>query len=109
MPWGSQPPDDDIGELVALDRIVHEPVRLVVLSALLECRSANFTFLRSMTRTTAGNLGAHLNVLREHGLIEMTRSDDHGRPQTVVRLTPGGRRAVRSYWRTVSRAARRHL
>ncbi len=84
--------------LAALDRLVHEPVRLVVLTALLETRRANFTFLKNVTGATAGNLGSHLTTLEEHGLVVSERGPEQGKTVTFLRLTPRGRKAVRAYW-----------
>lgn len=85
-------------DLANLDRVVHEPRRLAILTALSSCAAADFTFLRQVIGATDGNLGGHLATLEKAGLI---RSDKrfHGKiPHTSVSLTAAGRRAIDNHW-----------
>ena len=56
-------------EMSTLDRVVHEPARLAILTALAACRSADFLFLQSLTGLTKGNLSGHLAKLERAGLV----------------------------------------
>ena len=85
--------------LAALDKTVHEPARLAILSALSACRSAQFRFLQSLTGLTQGNLSVHLSKLEETGLIEKEKSFEGNYPLTSVHITELGRRAVARHWR----------
>lgn len=59
--------------------------------------SADFIFLMNQTGLTWGNLSAHLSKLEEAGYIEVVKSFKGKRPNTELRLTPGGRGAFRAY------------
>ena len=83
----------------ALDRVVHEPARLAILTALSACRSCDFVYLQSLTAITKGNLSNHLQKLEEGGLIELFRGFRGRIPQMTIRLTPGGRKAIDGHWR----------
>lgn len=85
-------------EMSALDRRLHEPARLAILTALAACRSCDFVYLQSLTALTKGNLSNHLHRLEESGLIEMVKTFRGRVPQTVVRLTPEGRVAIQQHW-----------
>ena len=85
-------------DLSNLDRVVHEPRRLAILTALSACASADFTFLKQITRATDGNLGGHLATLEKAGLIRIEKRF-HGKiPHTCVLLTALGRRAIDNHW-----------
>jgi DNA-binding transcriptional ArsR family regulator len=90
-------------ELLAnLDRRVHEPTRLAILSALLACQSADFLFLLRVTGLTKGNLSAHLSKLEEAGWIEIEKRFVGKKPQTLVSLSGAGREATESYWKEIT-------
>jgi DNA-binding MarR family transcriptional regulator len=86
-------------EITNLDRLVHEPARLAILTALDACRHADFMYLQSLTRLAKGNLSQHLAKLEAAELITLSRGFEGKLPRTVVRLTPSGRSAVRAHWR----------
>jgi len=60
-------------ELAGLDRLVHEPARLAILTSLGACSSADFLFLQRLTGLSKGNLSSHLAKLEEAGLAEEAR------------------------------------
>ena len=82
-----------------LDRLVHEPARLVILTALASCASADFVFMQRITRLTNGNLSAHLSKLSDAGLVAIEKRFIDRKPNTHVVLTAKGRRAVDEHWR----------
>src|SRR4051794_4031883 len=81
-------------DLPDLDRLVHEPARLAILTVLSSCASADFLFLRSLTGLTNGNLSSHLSKLEAGGLVQIEKRFVDRKPNTVVRLTPAGREGV---------------
>jgi len=89
-----------------LDRVVHEPARLAILSALSACASADFVFLQRITGLSKGNLGAHLSKLEEAGLISTVKEFVGRMPRTTVTLTDDGRVRVETYWRELERLSR---
>jgi DNA-binding MarR family transcriptional regulator len=86
-----------LASLTELDRVVHEPARLAVMSLLYVVDSADFTFLMNQTGLTWGNLSAHMSKLEEAGYVEVEKSFKGRRPNTSFRLTPQGREAFRAY------------
>lgn len=75
-----------------LDRVLHEKARLGILTSLL-ARQNGLVFgeLRDLCALTDGNLSRHLQTLQEAGLVEIWKGHKGRRPQTLVRLTAGGR------------------
>lgn len=86
-------------QLANLDRRVHDPARLAILTALSACERADFLFLQRITGLTKGNLSSHLSKLEEAGLIEIEKRFVEKKTQTLVRLTDGGRQTIESYWK----------
>ena len=93
-----------IKDLSSLDRVIHEPARLAVLTALGGCRSADFAFLQKLIGLTSGNASRHLAKLVDAGLVEVEKSFERRMPRTTYRLTPTGRKAVQRYWQQLDRA-----
>ncbi|MFL6195279.1 MAG: transcriptional regulator [Thermoanaerobaculia bacterium] len=85
-------------QLASLDRTVHDPARLAILTALSACDRADFLFLLRITGLTKGNLSSHLSKLEEAGLVEIEKQFVGKKAQTLVRLSDNGRRSVESYW-----------
>jgi len=87
-----------VGEtLPLLDRIIHERVRLAIVSALAANSSLTFTELKALLSTTDGNLSVHARKLEDAGYVATTKSFEHRMPKTEYRLTPEGRRAFERY------------
>ena len=78
----------------ALDEVVHQRVRLGILTILAQTREADFTYLRNTLGVTDGNLGRHLEVLNDAGYIGLNKTFQGRRPRTWVTITPAGRRAL---------------
>ncbi len=83
--------------LLGIDKIVHEPSRLLILSTLYVLKSADFLFLLNQTELTKGNLSAQLSKLEEAGYLEITKGYVGKRPHTSLSLTGAGRRALADY------------
>jgi len=86
-------------QIASLDRLVHEPTRLAILTALSACERADFLFLQRITGLTKGNLSSHLSKLEEAGLVEIEKRFVDKKTQTLARLTGTGKEAVGSYWK----------
>ena len=81
-----------------LDRAMHEKARLGILTSLVaHPEGLLFSDLKELCSLTDGNLNRHLAVLEEAHLIVANRDSNHGRPQTVVVMTPTGRRRFQQY------------
>jgi DNA-binding MarR family transcriptional regulator len=89
----------DLPGFLEIDRLVHEPARLMIMAALYVIESADFTFLMNLTGITWGNLSAHLSKLEEAGYLEVEKSFKGRRPNTMLRLTSEGRAAFQTYRR----------
>jgi DNA-binding HxlR family transcriptional regulator len=80
-----------------LDRVIHERMRLGIVSALASSDSLSFNELKALLGTTDGNLSVHARKLEEAGYIECTKSFAGRVPKTEYRLTTPGRRALERY------------
>ena len=80
-----------------LDRLIHERIRLGIVSALAVNRSLTFNELKALLKTTDGNLSVHARKLEEADYILCTKSFDGRLPKTEYRLTAAGRRALEHY------------
>jgi DNA-binding MarR family transcriptional regulator len=89
----------DLTALGDIDRLVHEPGRLMLMAVLYVVNSADFTFLMNQTGLTWGNLSTHMSKLAEAGYIEVEKAFKGKRPNTMLRLTPQGREAFKTYRR----------
>jgi DNA-binding transcriptional ArsR family regulator len=85
--------------LAGLDRLIHEPARLAILTALVSCKSADFLFLQRLTGLSGGNLSSHLSKLEEAGMVHVEKQFIDKRPNTRVEISEQGRRAVREHWK----------
>ena len=81
----------------ALDRLIHERMRLGIVSALAANESLTFSDLKSLVESTDGNLSVHARKLEDAGYISCTKSFDGRVPKTEYKLTTAGRRALENY------------
>ena len=94
----------DVATTVAeLNRVIHEPARLAILTVLSACDSADFIFLRSETGLTAGNLSVQMTRLEEAGFLTVKKVIEKKRTQTTLAITSRGRGELSSYWRSMER------
>ena len=80
-----------------LDRLIHERMRLGIVSALAANTSLTFNDLKKLLRTTDGNLSVHARKLEEAGYIACTKSFEGRMPKTEYTLTASGRKALEKY------------
>lgn len=89
--------------LASFDRLIHEPARLAILTALSSCEKADFVFLRNLTGLTKGNLSSHLAKLEDGGLVEITKTFEGKQPITYIALSGKGRDVLKAYWKRFDR------
>ena len=80
-----------------LDRIIHEPGRLMILALLAALKECDFLYLLNETEMNKGNLSSHLTRLEEAGYVQIEKTYRGKVPQTLVRLTERGRAAFNGY------------
>src|SRR5438477_12399866 len=90
-------PLEAVGEAGKLDRLVHERLRLGILSALSVNESLTFSELKKLLDTTDGNLSVHARKLEEAGYVNCSKSFEGRMPRTDFRMTAAGRRALERY------------
>jgi DNA-binding HxlR family transcriptional regulator len=95
------------GELPELDRLIHERLRLGIVSALAINESLSFNDLRRLLKTTDGNLSVHARKLEEAGHITCHKFFEGRIPRSEYRLTSTGRRALEQYIRQMEDLIRR--
>lgn len=81
----------------SLDRLIHERLRLGIISALAANESLTFVDLKNLMNTTDGNLSVHARKLEDAGYVAVTKSFDGRVPRTEYKLTAAGRRALEGY------------
>jgi DNA-binding HxlR family transcriptional regulator len=84
-------------ELPELNPVIHGKLRLALLSLLIGVEEAEFTWLRTKTGSTDGNLGAQLLKLEEAGYVAVEKKFVQRKPQTLYRMTEAGRLALTEY------------
>jgi DNA-binding transcriptional ArsR family regulator len=89
-----------------LDRLIHEPGRLAILTVLSSVQTADFVFLQRTTGLTKGNLSSHLTKLEEAGLVEIQKRFVGKKPNTNVALTPVGKERIVHHWDQLERLKR---
>ena len=92
-----EPDTETKTELPELNPVIHGKLRLALLSLLSTVEEAEFTWLRSKTAATDGNLGAQLLKLEEAGYVEVEKKFVLRKPQTLYRMTQAGRAALTDY------------
>jgi DNA-binding MarR family transcriptional regulator len=84
-------------EALSLDPVIHERVRLGIISALAVNDTLTFNDLKSLLEITDGNLSVHARKLEDAGYVRCTKSFVGRQPRTEFKLTPAGRRALENY------------
>lgn len=80
-----------------LDPLLHSQLRLAIMSLLMTLESAEFTFLKDKTNSTAGNLSVQIDKLSEAGYILVEKSFKGKKPLTTCKVTPKGIKAFEDY------------
>ena len=88
---------NDRHPLIDLDRTIHSPARLMVMTYLYAVESADYIFLQNLTGLTWGNLSSHLSKLEEEGYVAIEKEIVGKKPHSMVHLTQAGRAAFHEY------------
>jgi DNA-binding transcriptional ArsR family regulator len=84
-----------------VNRLIHEPARLAILTVLSACRSADFLFLLRATGLTKGNLSVQISRLEEAGLVNVEKRIKRKKTLTTISLTRTSRNELARYWQTL--------
>jgi DNA-binding MarR family transcriptional regulator len=87
---------DEQSPTAELNDVVHQRTRLGLLVVLRETRQADFSYLKSRLKLTDGNLGQHIEMLKNHGLVTIRKGHEGQRARTRVRITRAGEKALAS-------------
>jgi DNA-binding transcriptional ArsR family regulator len=93
-----------IQRLGEIDRVIHEPARLMVVALLAAVAEADFQYLRQATGLTQGNLSAHLSKLEEAGYVAIEKTFRGKYPLTICRLTERGTEVLNNYRKVIKAA-----
>jgi len=91
-----------VQNLSGLDRVIHEPARLMLVALLSAVESADFLYLLKESELTKGNLSVHLTKLEDAGYVEAEKSFRGKMPHTEYRLTAKGKSAFDQYRKSLS-------
>jgi DNA-binding transcriptional ArsR family regulator len=91
-------------ELASIDRLIHEPARLMIVTVLYAVAEADFLYLQNECGLTQGNLSSHLTKLEEANYVAVEKKFKGKYPLTVCNLTSKGRKALREYARIMQAA-----
>lgn len=92
-----EPSSDELQPLARIDKLIHEPARLMILATLHVVETADFLFVERHTGLTRGNLSSHMNKLETAGYIEIKKEFVDKIPRTLLRITDEGREALLDY------------
>ncbi len=95
--------DEDENAPFNIDRIIHEPARLQIMTHLYVVEEADFLFLMRKTGLTWGNLSSHMTKLEQSGYIEIKKEFLDKKPHTILKLTSLGRTAFEKYRTSIER------
>jgi len=91
------PIQDSWSDLTSVDKLIHEPARLAVITILDSVVSADFLYLQKATQLTKGNLSVHLGKLEDAGMIEIQKTFQGKIPRTLCKLTMKGKESFQAY------------
>ena len=82
---------------VAIDKLIHEPARYMIMAYLYVVESADFLFLKNQTGLTDGNLSSHMSKLEKADYVKIKKEFIGKKPHTMLALTKSGRKAFEDY------------
>lgn len=88
---------DELRKFTEVDRLIHEPARLLIITILSAVEKADFLYLLHETGLTKGNLSTHLSKLEAANYVSIEKTFRGKIPQTLISLTPAGREAFDLY------------
>ncbi len=89
------------GPFPQVNRLIHEPARLAILTVLSNCETAEFLFLQRATGLSKGNLSVQISRLEEAGLVFVQKTIRKKKMLTTISMTRLSRKEMTSYWRTL--------
>jgi DNA-binding transcriptional ArsR family regulator len=101
--------NDQLRAIAELDRVIHEPGRMMILALLAAVEECDFLCLLRETELHKGNLSTHLSRLEDSGYVTIEKTYRGKVPRTVVRLSPRGRAAFEEYRKSLNLALVEHL
>ena len=97
--------EDDVLNIIAnIDRVIHSPARLMILTYLYVVESGDLVYLMRQTGLTWGNLASHVSKLEEAGYIKIEKEFVDRKPRTWLQLTETGRNAFQNYRKQLTAA-----
>ena len=97
MKYNENKNGDNIKSLNSIDKLIHEPARLKIMTHLYVIESADFLFMMRQTGLTFGNLSAHMSKLEGAGYLEIIKEFVGRKPHTMLKLTEKGKQAFDKY------------
>ena len=97
MKYNENKNSDNIKSLNSIDKLIHEPARLKIMTHLYVIESADFLFMMRQTGLTYGNLSAHMSKLEGAGYLEIIKEFVGRKPHTMLKLTEKGKQAFDKY------------
>ena len=94
--------DDRFRDIAGLDRLIHDPSRLAIMTVLSVCQEADFTYLLNITGLTKGNLSSHIAKLEENKLVSVRKTFKSKKPVTFLKLTKSGKDAIEAHWQKLN-------
>jgi DNA-binding MarR family transcriptional regulator len=91
----------ELNAIAEIDRVIHEPGRLMIVALLFTVEKADFVYLQYETGLNKGNLSSHIAKLEAAGYLAMEKTFRGKVPQTLLSLTGAGREAFTAYRRTL--------
>ena len=88
---------DELHPLADLDKVIHSPARLMIMTYLYVTDSVDYVYLTHLTGLTWGNLATHVGKLEEEGYVEVEKTFVDKKPYSVIKLTKKGRDAFKVY------------
>jgi len=101
--------NEQLRAIAGLDRVIHEPGRMMIVALLAAVEECDFLYLLRETELNKGNLSSHLAKLEEAGYVEIEKTYRGKVPQTLLRLTPPGHAAFDAYRQRLNAALVEHL
>jgi len=89
--------EGEVSQLFEIDRLIHEPARLMIMAHLFVVESADFLFLQRQTGLTWGNLSSHASKLEAAGYVKVEKEFVGKKPHTMLHLTNEGQEAFQRY------------
>ncbi len=101
--------NEQVRAIAGLDRVIHEPGRMMIVALLAAVEECDFLYLQRETQLNKGNLSSHLGKLEQAGYIEIEKTYRGKVPQTLLRLTRAGRAAFEGYRKRLNEVLVEHL